>query len=177
MNFLNNYEGDQTLLAGYVGINLPAGAFNIYAGARYEYNRQVLRMNTRQFEESLQSTPYDNSDILPSANVTYNLNDRHQLRAAYGRSVNRPEFRELSTSVYYDFELGSSVMGNSDLKPCLHRQFRPAIRMVSVGGRTGIGGFFLQAFQESDRMDLYRGGRHRPHLLFLPTHVERTISE
>lgn len=117
VNFLNNYEGDQTQLAGYVGINLPVGAFNIYAGARYEYNRQVLRMNTRQFEESLKSTTYDNNDIFPSANLTYKLSDKHQLRAAYGRSVNRPEFRELSTSVYYDFELGSSVMGNYDLKP------------------------------------------------------------
>lgn len=116
VNFLNNYEGDQTQLSGYLGINLPIGAFNIYAGARYEYNRQVLRMNTRQFEESLQSTAYDNHDIFPSANVTYKLNDKHQLRAAYGKSVNRPEFRELSTSVYYDFELGSSVMGNYDLK-------------------------------------------------------------
>ncbi len=117
VNFLNNYEGDQTQLAGYIGINLPIGAFNIYAGARYEYNSQVLRMNTRQFEESLQSTTYDNNDIFPSANVTCKLNDRHQLRAAYGKSINRPEFRELSTSVYYDFELGSSVMGNCDLKP------------------------------------------------------------
>ena len=117
VNFLNNYEGNQTQLAGYLGINLPLGAFNIYAGARYEYNRQVLRMNTRQFEESLQSTAYGNNDIFPSANLTYKLNDKHQLRAAYGRSVNRPEFRELSTSVYYDFELGSSVMGNYDLKP------------------------------------------------------------
>lgn len=117
INFLNNYEGDQTQIAGYLGINLPIGAFNIYAGARYEYNRQVLRMNTRQFEKSLQSTTYDNNDIFPSANVTYKLNDKHQLRAAYGRSINRPEFRELSTSVYYDFELGSSVMGNYNLKP------------------------------------------------------------
>ena len=117
VNFLNNYGGDQTQLAGYLGINFPIGAFNIYAGARYEYNRQVLKMNTRQFEESLQSTAYDNNDIFPSVNLTYKLNDRHQLRAAYGRSVNRPEFRELSTSVYYDFELGSSVMGNYDLKP------------------------------------------------------------
>lgn len=117
VNYLNNYEGDQTQLAGYLGINLPIGAFDIYAGVRYEYNRQVLRMNTRQFEESLQSTTYDSSDLFPSVNATYRLNARHQLRAAYGKSVNRPEFRELSTSVYYDFELGSSVMGNYDLKP------------------------------------------------------------
>lgn len=62
VNYLNNYEGDQTQAAGYVGVNLPiGGAFNVYAGVRYEYNRQVLRMNTRQYEESLQSTTYDNN--------------------------------------------------------------------------------------------------------------------
>lgn len=117
VNWLNNYGGDQTQLAGYVGVNLPAGSFNVYAGVRYEYNRQVLKMNTRQFEESLHETAYDTDDLFPSANVTYKLNDRHQLRAAYGKSINRPEFRELSTSVYYDFDLGSNVMGNYDLKP------------------------------------------------------------
>lgn len=147
VNFLNNYEGDQTLLAGYVGINLPAGAFNIYAGARYEYNRQVLRMNTRQFEESLQSTPYDNSDIFPSANVTYKLNDRHQLRAAYGRSVNRPEFRELSTSVYYDFELGSSVMGNSDLKPAYIDNFDLRYEWYPSAGEQVSVAFFYKHFR------------------------------
>ena len=117
VNYLNNYEGDQSQLAGYIGMNFPIGTFNIYAGARYEYNRQVLRMNTRQFEESLQSTTYNNNDIFPSFNASYKLSDKHQLRAAYGKSVNRPEFRELSTSVYYDFELGSNVMGNYNLKP------------------------------------------------------------
>ena len=116
VNFLNNYEGSQTQLAGYVGVNLPVNAFNLYAGARYEFDRKLLRMNTRQYEESLQNTTYDNSDLFPSVNLTYRINEENQLRAAYGRSVNRPEFRELSPSVYYDFELGSSVMGNYDLK-------------------------------------------------------------
>ena len=117
VNFLNNYEGDQMQAAGYAGLNLPFGKLNIYAGARYEYNQQVLHMNIRQYEESMQRTTYSQNDFFPSVNATYRLSDHHQLRAAYGRSVNRPEFRELSTSVYYDFDLGSNVMGNYDLKP------------------------------------------------------------
>lgn len=116
VNYLNNYEGQQTQLAGYLGVNLPWKSFNLYAGLRYEYCRQVLGMNTRQYEESLKNTDYDYRDLFPSVNMTYKLNEEHQLRLAYGKSVNRPEFRELSTSVYYDFDLGSSVMGNSDLK-------------------------------------------------------------
>ncbi len=116
VNYMNNYEGKNTQIAGYVGINLPVKAFNVYAGVRYEYDKQELIMNTKQTEESHHSTFYKYKDFFPSLNVSYKLNEQHQLRVAYGRSVNRPEFRELSTSVYYDFDLGSSVMGSSELE-------------------------------------------------------------
>ena len=116
INYMNNYEGKNTQLSGYVGINVPISAFSIYAGVRYEYDRQELIMNTKQGEESKRSTFYDYKDLFPSVNATYKLNEKHQLRLAYGKSVNRPEFRVLSTSVYYDFDLGSGVLGNADLK-------------------------------------------------------------
>ncbi len=116
VNRLNDYDGLQNTLAAYLGINLPIGPLNIYAGCRYEHVRQILTMNTRQYEESWQDAVYDYDDLFPSVNATWRLNDRHQLRLAYGRSVNRPEFRELSSSVYYDFDLGSNVMGNYDLR-------------------------------------------------------------
>lgn len=116
VNYMNNYEGKNTQLSGYLGINIPVGAFNFYAGARYEYARLELIMNTKQQVESKRSTFYDYKDLYPSVNATYKLNEKNQLRLAYGKSVNRPEFRELSTSVFYDFDLGSDVMGNADLK-------------------------------------------------------------
>jgi outer membrane receptor protein involved in Fe transport len=116
VNYLNNYSGHHTQVAGYVGIHLPVGSFDLYAGARYEYARQELVLNTRSYEESPHSTFYNYRDLFPSLNVAYRLNDRHQLRVAYGKSVNRPEFRELSTSVYYDFDLAGNVMGNSLLQ-------------------------------------------------------------
>lgn len=116
VNYLNNYNAGQTLGAAYLSLTVPFRKFDLHAGVRYEYCRQTLEMNTRQYEESLQRTTYDYSGLFPSVNLTCHITDTHQLRAAYGRSVNRPEFRELSSSVYYDFDLGSSVMGNPDLK-------------------------------------------------------------
>ncbi|MDR0976765.1 MAG: TonB-dependent receptor [Prevotellaceae bacterium] len=115
VDYRNNYEGRNTQLAGYLGVNLPLGSLNFYIGGRYEHSRQELIMNTRSYEESLHSTFYRYNDFFPSLNAAYRLDDRHQLRLAYGKSVNRPEFRELSTSVYYDFDLGSNIIGNSDL--------------------------------------------------------------
>lgn len=116
VNFLNSYEASSRQLSGYMGLNIPWKSLTIYGGVRYEYVDQLLRMNTRQSESSLQDTHYYYKDFFPSVNVNYKFSDKHQLRAAYGRTTNRPEFRELAPTVYYDFDLGSSVMGNYDLK-------------------------------------------------------------
>lgn len=116
VNFLNSYKASSKQLSGYVGINIPWKSLTVYGGVRYEYVDQLLRMNTRQSESSLQDTHYYYKDFFPSVNLNYRFSDAHQLRAAYGRTINRPEFRELAPTVYYDFDLGSSVMGNYDLK-------------------------------------------------------------
>lgn len=119
VNFMNNYQATQAQGAGYVAADIRWERLKVYAGVRYEYVHQVLGLNTRQFEESRKNSIYTYSDLFPSINFAYAFNDKHQLRLAYGRSVNRPEFRELSPSVYYDFDLGSSVMGNYDLKEAM----------------------------------------------------------
>lgn len=116
INFLNSYKASSGQFSGYVGVNIPWNALTVYGGVRYEYVDQLLRMNTRQSESSLQDTHYYYKDLFPSVNASYRLGEAHQLRAAYGRTTNRPEFRELAPTVYYDFDLGSSVLGNYDLK-------------------------------------------------------------
>jgi TonB-dependent receptor len=113
----NSYSGTETSGAGYMAFNIPLNKFNIYAGARLEYNKMSLTNYTsiREFREK--TTDYDETNVFPSVNVTYDLNDKSLLRLAYGSSINRQEFREVSSSVYYDFDLFSSIKGNPNLKP------------------------------------------------------------
>jgi TonB-dependent receptor len=118
VNKTNDYSGDNLLGAGYFVATLPFGRLAVNAGLRYEYNRMKLVTNARQYEESHQNTYYRHSNLFPSLNMTYMLTDEHQLRFCYGRSINRPEFRELSPSVYYDFDLVANVQGNYELKDC-----------------------------------------------------------
>lgn len=114
----NNYSGHNTLGAGYLMATLPFGSLSILAGVRFEHSDMELLSNTRDNERSESSRHYRNDDFFPSFNATYKFNDRHQVRAGYGRTINRPEFREVSSSVYYDFDLASSVQGNTELKSC-----------------------------------------------------------
>lgn len=114
----NNYRGNNLLGAGYLSLSLPIGKLGIHAGLRYEHNDMELITNTRDTEKSEQSRHYRTDDLFPSVNATYRINEQHQVRLSYGRSVNRPEFREVSPSVYYDFDLASDVQGNSELANC-----------------------------------------------------------
>ena len=114
----NNYKGNNLLGAGYVSAVVPLGRWDVNAGVRYEHNSMELITNSRDDIESWQSRFYRSNDIFPSLNTTFHINRLQQLRLAYGKSVNRPEFREVSPSVYYDFDLASHVQGNVDLKSC-----------------------------------------------------------
>lgn len=61
----NDYSGNNTLLAAYLGINIPLGNFNIYAGVRYENNNMELISNTRDDVVSPRSLFYKSGDFFP----------------------------------------------------------------------------------------------------------------
>ncbi len=120
---LNDYSGTNTLIAGYLGFNIPLNKFNIYAGARIENNKMSLKSYTTIKGDKSKTTDYDYTDIFPSINASYNITKDQLVRLAYGRSTNRQEFREVSASSYYDFDLFSFVSGNPDLKPAYANNF------------------------------------------------------
>jgi hypothetical protein len=117
----DSYQASNLLTAGYLGAELPfLNRFNLNAGVRTEYNIQEL--NSR----NLSGIPIvvDNPilSILPSANLTYDLiKDKMLLRAAYGKTVNRPEFRELAPFGFYDFNFNLVKKGSDTLRtPVIH---------------------------------------------------------
>ena len=55
------------------------------------------------------------TDYLPGVNATYKVNNKTNVRLSGSQTVIRPEFRELSTFSFFDFDLGSTVSGNTGL--------------------------------------------------------------
>ena len=119
VDWSNNYEARSTLASGYASVHLPffGNRLEAYGGVRFEHSLTEVISHTRRKEPSPFSSFYTYNDFFPSLNLTAHLTPTHQLRAAYGKTTNRPEFRELSTSVYYDFDLASNVQGNHHLLP------------------------------------------------------------
>ena len=135
----NNYEGKNRLGAAYLALNMPFGPVNVYAGLRFEANKMTLTSHRRDYEYSPKDKEYKDNDLFPSVNISYNINEKNIIRLAYGKSVNRAEFREVSPSVFYDFDLASDVMGNTELTSCyvqnvdLRYEWYPSVsELVSV---------------------------------------------
>jgi TonB-dependent receptor len=107
------YRGKNIYHAGYANAFIPLKNWNIAIGSRLELNRQQL--NT---ESHLGIVRVDNplTSILPFLNVSYNYSPKTLIRAAYSKTVNRPNFRELAPFNYYDFDRNADTYGNPQLK-------------------------------------------------------------
>jgi TonB-dependent receptor len=109
----DKYHASSNLYAGYAMLTLPFEKLTISGGIRLEQNAQVLTsadITGTPIEASLDSLVF-----LPSVNVSYTLTKKTTLRAAYGKTVNRPEFRELAPFSFYDFENNFINSGNPNL--------------------------------------------------------------
>lgn len=140
----DSYTGTNLLTAGYVGGTIPAGKFDITAGFRGEYNVQQLKAKTNSGNVDVDNPVFS---ALPSLNVAYNISDRSLIRAAYSRTVNRPEFRELAPFLYYQYEYEVALIGNDTLKTATIDNVDLRWEMYPNPGEIlSIGGFY-KSFQ------------------------------
>lgn len=112
-NATDSYNAQNKLRAYYAGLTLPfSKKINVSGGARLEDNTQTLTSKSPTAE------PADPNvrRVLPSANVSYNFNEKMLVRATYGQTLNRPEFREIAEFGFYDFEYNWVIAGNPNLR-------------------------------------------------------------
>jgi outer membrane receptor protein involved in Fe transport len=121
----------------------------VYAGVRLEnHHTKITRDRSDASDLTLMNTKNINDlDWLPSLNLTYKLSDGHQLRAAYGRSLNRPELRELSPTVYFDFDLFNEIGGNDNLRTAVIDNLDLRYEFYPAWGETVSLGVFYKHFK------------------------------
>ncbi len=124
----DTYDAAQSLAAAYIMADVPFELMNekfrFVGGARLEESSQRVNVpRTLLPGGPVETTELRNSDLLPSFNLTYTINTIMNLRFAYSHSVNRPEFRELAPTGFYDFVKYESVGGNPNLKRSLAKNY------------------------------------------------------
>jgi hypothetical protein len=115
----NAYSATTWLAAAYAAVEIPLERLDLHAGVRLEnYHTALARDRSDAPTIVLPDNKKENFlDLFPSASARYRFSAKHQTRLAYGRSINRPELREISPSVYFDFDLFSEIGGNEKLRP------------------------------------------------------------
>ncbi|MEM9981501.1 MAG: TonB-dependent receptor, partial [Bacteroidota bacterium] len=114
----NNYDATQSVLAGYAMVDMPVTAkLRAIVGARLEQTD----IEIESFDN--QQGDLETLDLLPSVNLTYSLQEDMNLRAAYGRTLARPTFRELAPFASFDFIGDFIFIGNPDLERTLIDNF------------------------------------------------------
>jgi len=110
----DSYSSAQDIVAGYLMLDFNLMRdLKIITGFRYEQSSQEL--NSKTTTNELVNIKPTYNDFLPSLNVSYSINEDMNLRAAYTRTLARPEFRELAPFSYYDFLASELVEGNPEL--------------------------------------------------------------
>lgn len=110
---IDSYTARNVLNAAYISTVIPVDKWNFSGGLRAEYNVQQLFGATDTDPIEINNPVLT---LLPFFNSTYTLNAKKQVRLSYGKTVNRPEFRELAPFVYYDYRLDASKVGEPSLK-------------------------------------------------------------
>lgn len=112
----NNYDANEKTAGAYVMVDLPLfAALKFSGGVRMENANIYLESLDPEAEKGV----LKNTDFLPSANFTYALNERMNMRASYNRTLARPTFRELAPFASFSFIGDFIMLGNANLKRTL----------------------------------------------------------
>ncbi len=112
----NNYDGAMDVAGYYLMADVPiTRKLRAVGGARIETTDMVVTSQDKTRRQGV----LDLRDTLPSMNLVYELRAKMNLRAAFGRTLARPNFREMAPYETFEFVGDFVYIGNPDLKRTL----------------------------------------------------------
>ena len=113
----DNYTAQHDVIGAYaLNETTVSERFRFMTGVRIENSKQTV--STFELFNPDQ-VPIDSNlttlDVLPGTVATVGLVDDMQLRLGYGRTLSRPDFREMSPATFNDVTGGRQTYGNPDL--------------------------------------------------------------
>ena len=140
----SNYTGQSDVSAFYAMFDLLLSRkLRLITGARYE-TTNISVVTEDETKDKGQMRTYD---LLPSVNIVYTLTPNMNLRFAYGRTLARPNFREIAPYASFDFVGGDVYIGNPHLKRTLIDNFDLRWEWYSRPGEIYAVSVFSKAFQ------------------------------
>ncbi len=139
------YLANSILNAGFLQFDNQIGnALRVVWGLRVEDFDQLIG-SVKKSDPRFVNTK--KTDYLPGVNLTYKVNSTANVRVSGSQTVIRPEFRELSTFQFYDFDLGATVAGNTRLERTKVSNFDLRYELYPRAGELFTLGVFYKYFK------------------------------
>ncbi len=146
-NKSDSYTASNDLLAAYLAVKLPfTSKLDLYTGVRMEKNSQQMHSYSSDNATNEVNINLNKTNFFPSANFSYNFNAKSLLRASYGLTINRPEFREIAPFAFYDFEMKKLVRGNPDVTNATINNYDLRYEYYPTPSETFVLGVFYKNF-------------------------------
>ena len=160
---IEDYDLSEDIYAAYLMASADVGRLRLVGGLRVERTEYSARGT--QFlldEEGGSGDPEfaslrrerDYTDVLPSLNLRYSLNERLLLRAAYSMTIARPSFEQASPRQAIEIEEDDgefervAEFGNPDLDPLRSQNFDLAIEFYPGGVTALSAGLFYKRIDD-----------------------------
>ena len=114
-------------------------------GFRYEYFNQRLKTEIPAENRKVDINTVK-EDWLPSLNLTLSPYSKVNLRLAYSKTLNRPEFRELAPFGFYDIAISRTVIGNDSLKRATVSNYDARLEFFPGAGQVLSVTYFVKDF-------------------------------
>lgn len=152
----DSYDGDQEIYAGFAMANLQLmQGLRMVTGVRYE----GTDMRTASLDTTKEVGHLETDDWLPSLNLVYSVRQDMNLRAAYGRTLARPTFREMAPYSSFEFVNDFIFTGNPDLKRTLVNNYDLRWEWFTRPGEiVAVSGFYKDFKNPIERVILNTNG-------------------
>lgn len=146
----DKYQAEMDVYGGYMMVDLNLGPkLRIVAGVRVEdANVGVITVDPLIPNARPSTATLVNRDALPGFNIIYALTKRSNLRGGYSRTVNRPDFRELSPFEFTNIVGGYSTVGNPNLTRALIDNYDIRYEFFPGGNQVIAASYFYKKFTD-----------------------------
>lgn len=146
----DTYNAEMDVYGGYAMVDLALGSrWRVIGGVRVEDASIVVNTVDPLVPGAVPSRAnLVNRDPLPGVNLIYSLTRRQNLRLAYGRTVSRPDFRELSPFDFTNVLGGFNTVGNPNLKRAVIDNFDARWEFFPSGDQVIAASFFFKRFDD-----------------------------
>ena len=145
----DGYNGNEHTSGAYGMLDVPVvHRVRFVGGARFEQERLKMNTGDRSVPDGKIRVRINTDDWLPMASLIWAPSELMNFRGVISRTLERPEYRELSLAQFQEYATGATEVGNPNLKTCYITNYDIRWEFFPNPGSLLAASFFWKSFDK-----------------------------